>query len=441
MKPKRLALFALLLLLSVAGPAWAEDIYVSGSNPLPGDGSPGNPFQTITQALNKARVDRGIKQEPIIILVAPGNYFGTYTRPVPRKLEALPLLLDIPNLLLRGATTLTLDSQGVPSGIVKGTSTSLRASPALSDSNQFLLLIGPTSSTGLPVSRVTVAALILDGGSAAPELDGAGVGVDRAQGFEILGNVMRGAFFGVVARASTGVIGENLMTPLTIGSNLEGGNQTSRASYVFTQNSAVRNSLGGVILFGDGQLNRWDPNLLEIPSGTTFDTSFASVSGNDLSQNSDPHISFGMRCSQHVFSPDLAATPTSQLTLSVTGNRISKNSFGIIVDAGPIFRFFGHPFESTLEGTFQNNNIDQNTRSPALITFTDISAALAQKKKLSPEVLTLQYLQNSTFRLLDSDGELNGFWFDNPSTDPLDGRTLNNILTINGVLILGRNIP
>jgi hypothetical protein len=44
--------------------------------------------------------------------------------------------------------------------------------------------------------------------------------------------------------------------------------------------------------------------------------------------------------------------------------------------------------------------------------------------------------------IADLDGELAGYWFDHPATDPVDGRTLNNHLFINGAEIAnGRNLP
>lgn len=434
-----------LLVAVLAGSAQAEDIYVNGGNPAGGDGSSANPFQTITQALVEARADRLAlpSTETIVIHVAhvAGGYHGTYNRPVPKGFEALPLILDVANLELRGETVLTFDASGLPTGFVSGTETMLTASPALMGANGFLLLMGPTS-TVLDGSNVSVDHFVLDGGlpvgDAAPKagFGGTNIGVDRAQGLAIHDNVLTGALFGVFARASRGSLQHNLITGGSAGAVLRAGNEASPASYTFSQNRSAGNFSTGVLVSGSASLTVLDPALLPITSGTIFDESAATVSGNDLSDNNlIPSFSAGLRCFQDV--PDLpAGQSTSHVTVSVTGNRIANNSVGIHVDAGFPRRAYPQVLTGTFQGAFQNNQVVGNALTPALITFTRNEAALNQS------LLTeWKYLQQSTFQLTVSDGELDGFLFDNPVTDPFSGTVLNNNLEVNNLSLTGRNIP
>jgi hypothetical protein len=83
-----------------------------------------------------------------------------------------------------------------------------------------------------------------------------------------------------------------------------------------------------------------------------------------------------------------------------------------------------------VRGQFSNNVLEDNARAPAFFTFTSFfvwccGASLKDTK----------YIQDSSFQITDLDGELVGYDYDNPVTDPFDGTMLNNTLTVNGVVI------
>lgn len=440
-------ILGLTLFATLAGQrALAEDIFVNGANLADGNGSSANPFRTITQALVKARADRSrlSSEETIIIHVAhvDGGYHGTYDRPVPTGFESLPLILDVPNLELRGETVLTFDTQGLPTGFEKGTETMLVASPTLTGSsftpNQHLLLVGPTSQI-LDGSNVSIDHFVLDGGLSPHGISfhwstglGADIGIDRVPGFAINENIFSGTFMGVFARASSGSMQRNLMRQIYVGALLTGGSDASPASYVLSQNRSRGNVAGGLILSSTIGHSALDPTLLPIASDALFDENTATVSGNDLSENNMFEGSFGLRCTQ--IGP--SQVQGGKLTVTVTGNRIAHNSAGITIDAGFPFRANPGVLTATFRATFANNQVVNNVLTPALITFTRYDAALDQSL-----LNQWKYLQQSTYELTVSDSELNQFFFDNPAIDPLSGVNLNNTLTVNGVLLNGRNIP
>ena len=64
-----------------------------------------------------------------------------------------------------------------------------------------------------------------------------------------------------------------------------------------------------------------------------------------------------------------------------------------------------------------------------------------EKKNIPHAHAHIQSTFNNTIvTISDPNGDLNGYWFDHPAVDPIDGRFLNNVLTVNGLTISnGRN--
>ena len=124
------------------------------------------------------------------------------------------------------------------------------------------------------------------------------------------------------------------------------------------------------------------------------------------------------------------------MAVNVINNTITNNSLGVSVDAGFPFRTDQRLWTASFRTTFTGNTISGSKLAQALITFTRNSTAIfpGELKK------DFKYLQGSTFTISDPGGDLNGYLFDHPATDPIDGRFLNNTLKVNGVKIPnGRN--
>ena len=393
----------------------AEDLYVPTH------------FATVQAALAKARSDRlspnFSPSEEIVIHVFSGRYA-----------ETLPLILDVPNLRLKGETNLITDDQGLPTGFVHQTETQLIAYPPVTGV-QTIFLIGPTSSV-LTGTRVTVEGFVLDAGNVKSAQDGRDITIDRAQDFSIRRNVLTGsAALAVDARASSGTIEENLIDGNGCGACLSAGNKATPARYSFLRNRSVKNELAGVLVSGSSYDGVQSPALVPPSPGTVFDDVTADVSDNDVSDNNRyPTFSTGIRL--FAILPGIpAAQSTGKLKATVTNNTITNNSFGVSIDAGFPFRTDTRLWSAKFQTTFFGNTIVASTTAAALITFTRNTTALSRK-----ELKDYKYLQDSTIAITDWDGDLSGYWFDNPATDPMDGRILNNKLTVNGVTIPnGRN--
>ena len=403
-----------LLITTIVVNARAEDIYVPSQ------------FATIQAALVQARIDRLSsrlpKNETIVIHVGGGEY-----------VETLPLILDVPNLRLEGETMLTTDANGLPTGFVAWTATQLIAKPALAGA-QTILLIRPTSNT-LSGTGVTVEGLVFDAGNGGSAVNGRDITLDRVRSFSIRRNVLTGSpSIAIDARASVGIIVENFIETAGCGSCLMAGNKHSPAAYSFVRNRSVSNAFAGVLVAGSPDSVQ-HPDLLPVAPGTIFDHVSAAIIGNDLSDNNaDPSFSSGVR-----FFAINTGIPTPQSTGNVTAavinNTITNNSFGISIDAGFPLRADARLWTASFQAAFSGNIISDNKRTSALITFTRNTSAIFPN-----QLKNFKYLQESIFTIIDPGGDLNGYWFDHPATDPIDGRTLQNTLRVNGVKVPnGRN--
>src|SRR5262249_32293180 len=144
------------------------DLYADASVNANGDGSAARPYWRITEAVVRARLLRQTAAIPpserIVIHVAPGVYVGSQENPVlnqnPRY-EALPILLNVPNLTLAGSTILTTDGRGLPTGMVPGTETLVQSVDYAGVYTESVILISRTTDGGIG-NDVTVTGLHLD---------------------------------------------------------------------------------------------------------------------------------------------------------------------------------------------------------------------------------------------------------------------------------------
>ena len=433
------------------GQAHAADLFADSSVSVNGDGSAARPYWRITDAVERARLLRQSaaipSSERIVILVASGTYLGSKENSVLKqnpRLEVLPIVLNVPDLTLSGATGLQTDADGLPTGIQPGTETVLATEEHTGSFGDSLLLITRTTD-GEVGDRVTVEGLVFDQPSALH--NGTDIFVDRVADFALRGNVILRAFAGITSQNASGTIEGNLALH-NFGPGigyLTGGSAALPARLIVRGNRAGDNE-GGAMLTAAAfsqQPHVWR-NSLEVVSQqqtldktTIPDTLDVLLLGNDFSDNH----TFGVRLVAAPFGGYTPLDPkeglSAKMTATVGNNRFNHNGhYGISVDAAFALLTDKRPDSFSFAGVFQGNELLGNGRAAFLFAFSSIWL------DVNETLGAFKFLHDSNYEVTDLDGEVTGFDFDNPALDPYDGATvLNNILIVNGTVVpQGRKI-
>jgi hypothetical protein len=369
-----------------------------------GNGSAAAPYTRIPDAVTEARLRFLANAARVKIQIEPGLHQLSET-----------LLLDVPGLELQGSNVTPIDSDGWPAGVVDSGSETRITFDGTFDGGPLIHVV--PSGPELNASSVTIANLTVDynrGGNA--------ILIERSQGFTVKACfITRASPGGILALASSGTIVGNYITGVGCGACIGGGNASSPANVRIVGNRSMRNVNGGVLL--DAGLTGSDDSR---------DTLSVVVQHNDLSDNTTaPLNSFGIRIFTSSLGPFRLAND-NHATALIVRNRIHGNRIGVVIDAGFPYRVVDSNvdprlFRGSLDVNFRDNDVAANLSAPALITFTRNSAALSPT-----QLSSWKYLQDSSFLISDPQNSLADYWLDHPAFDPIDGRTLRNVLTVNG---------
>ncbi len=446
----RLVLLVLTPALLFAQPALArhDNLYVDAAAKENGDGSREHPFWRITDGVVAARALRQhYHHHGITLHVLPGTYVGSYEADHlagnPR-LELLPIILNVSDLSLEGATELDEDANGLPTGTYPLESETLLTTDLILSRGQMLLLIA-TTTDGMAGNRVSVSRFVMDAQESTPLDLGFDIYADRVSYFSIHHNLLRhGGTAGGGTRLASGLFEANfLASMIDVGIFITGGSMVYPATVTVRRNRSMGNvggtSVTAVANFYPLQLGA-NPLMLE-PLQMTYDRNNpddlrnipdkleARIETNDFTDNRF----FGLRV--FFYPPTLYTTVdatqpiTGFLNVTVRDNRLNRNAdHGIDVDAGFASRNNPRQFTGTFEGTFEHNALIDNGRNASLFDFTHKGVSLGgQPREL------WKYMQESTFEVADLDGELAGFDYDHLLNDPFDDSpVVGNVLLYNG---------
>ena len=428
----------------------AADVYVDANAAAGGNGSIASPFLRITDAIARARQLRQATvispNERIVIHVAPGNYVGTFNNnPLDNNgnKEVLPIIVNVPNLTLSGATVLDHDSRSLPTGPANGPQTKLKSGTTLTDPGQSLIVVGRTTD-GWAGENVAVTGFTLEENGGVDSPGQTGIFVDRVSRFSITHNMFMHTGVGCLTRLSSGTFEDNCcVRNYGLGAAIHGGSGNHPAVVIVRQNRCT-SGFGGIDFRGTPTMRTLNvgANSLAIEplplvydrnnpaeAANIPDTLDIRIEQNDFSVNDG----YGLWCFGFApffgYSTSDATQPlTSAVRATITGNTVANNGFyGFIVEPVGAFRNNPRQYISSVNATLQGNSFDGNGRSQAFFTFVSADVDLA-----GASLQNLKYLQNSSYQLSDLDGELTSFDYDNPVTDPFSGAALNNSLILNG---------
>jgi hypothetical protein len=474
MRQRSRVLIIMLMTVSLlaTGAAQAESIFVDRSSPAGGDGSASAPYRTITEALELARTIRFgadgslASKERINVHVAAGTYVGSFSPSSDPLTEKLPVLLNVPQLNLKGA--LGFDSAGQ---IIEGTETILRAS-TVQGSKQHMVVVtrtNPIAGSEFPESlemagdSVTISGFYFDGWAAdgtkpnpINRVQSALISLDGVADFVVRENYFAHAeTFGITTRLSSGRIENNLFVENKgLGLNITGGSEAFPANIDIVGNHVRNSGTGGVGLEGAAQTenDRADLfNLYEfrrVPLPQFYDRTNhpeavpdkldTFLVGNEFSGSG----LFGIRVYGYVrdyyrLAPLDPGDETASVKARFVSNVSSSNGvYGVVVDAGQI----APPANArkhvvNLHVSFETTTLKDNASGAALFGFWRYASSVSAAAESDPN---FKFAHDSTITVC---GDVTRFSYENRAIDPTDLTATNNVLTVNNVALQGFCVP
>jgi hypothetical protein len=379
--------------------------------------------------------------------ILPGTYVGSYEpshladNP---KLELLPIVVNVSDLSLEGGTQFDEDAGGWLTGTYPPESETLLTTDLPLSRGQTLLLIA-TTADGMAGNRVSVSGFVMDAQDVGFEVvTGIDIYADRVSDFAIHHNLLRHGDQGAQTRLASGMFEANICpSNNSVGIFTTGGSMVHPASVTLLRNRSTQNGRGAAVFavasfvaldLGANTL-RLEPLQMSYDINNPEDqqnipgTLEATIEGNDFSDNS----LFGLRCAFYppfyYTTVDATQPITGSLSVTVRDNGLNRNvDYGILVDAANASRSNSRQLTGTFEGTFEGNALIGNGRNASAFGFTNVEASIGRLSRQD-----YKYMQESTFEVADLDGELQGFDYDHPLSDPFDDSpVVGNVLIYNG---------
>ena len=377
-------------------------------------------FRRITDALQAARASRLAQGElvtaacRITIVVSAGTFRGTTADAAAEDVEQFPMLVDVPDITLRGALEMTLDRDGRATGTgIGGVETVLTPAEPLPVVNTVStpIIIADARPGGSAGNGLVVQGFVFQSGHD-PAVDAGGQGVltVRAARVAILGNRFEGGFTeSMDLRGGSGDVARNHLggTAGTCDVCLAGP-----GSFRVHGNTLEAGGIPGIVLSGALSLpvpDGVEPLVLPATAETWGD-----IRNNAVRDHQRVPVGVGVRVDVlGVNAPNVYNT----VHAVIQDNLLVNNRFGIIVHAQTP-KSGSSPLRSDAYVTLGGNAIEQSCEAKLLVSLARHQTALG--------IGTNLYMQNSRYAIsLRGNLDWSEAWYGNP-----DG--YGNVLTVDG---------
>jgi hypothetical protein len=381
-------------------------------------------FATIGAALAAARTGRLARGElvsaacRITIAVAAGTYTGAAVGPVSGDVERFPLIVDVPDITLRGALVVGLDASGRATGDNGGSDeTTLRPVaplPILAGASTPIVIANahPVGSAG---HGLTVEGFGFESGhDPAVSAGGQGVLSMRATGVMIRGNRFGAGFTeSIDVRAGAADVVQN---------RLGGGAGTcdvclaGPGTFRAIGNRLLAGGIPGITL--DGVVNLPVPSGVEPLALPASAETWGEIVNNEVRDHRRVPVGTGIRVDAlGVGAPNVSNT----VHAVIRDNLLVNNRFAMIVHAA--FPVANTTLKGDVDVTLGGNVIQQSCQAKLLVSLSRHTTALG--------LTSNPYLRNSTFQLtLGGDLSWDEAWYGHPAgfgnTLVVDGQTIAN---------------
>lgn len=399
---------------------YATSLVVSHQEDQPGDGLH---FRRIGDAIAAARAGRLARNElrgaacRITISVSGGTYSGSATAAdVTGDVEPFPLVIDVPEITLRGALRMKLDRRGRATGTGQGPDeTILRPVTQLPiiDGASIPIIAVNAQPDGPGGDDVEVEGFVFQSGHD-PAVDAGGQGVlgVRAARLSIAGNRFEAGFTeSIDLRDGSGEVLRN---------HLGGGAGTcdiclaGPGRYRASGNYLLAGGIPGIVVFPQVSLPL--PQGIEpVVIGTTAEV-WADISNNEVHDHLRVPVGVGIRVGVvGIGVPNVHGTAHA----AIWGNTLVNNRFGIILEAG--FPVNGTERRGDLDVAIGWNDIEQSCQAKLYVSLARHTTGLGLNGN--------PWLLNATYRIrLWGDPAWADAWYANA-----DG--FGNTLIVNGQVI------
>jgi hypothetical protein len=382
-------------------------------------------FDRIGDAIAAARAVRVARDEQetaacrITIVVAAGVYRGSVSQSTDPTFERFPLVIDVPDVTLKGALEMQIDASGRATGVsVNDGVTTLVASPALVSVLNFSepLLAVNGHPDGFKGNGAIVEGFAFQSGHAGVDalIGGLGVLSLRVRDLVVSGNRFEAGFSeSVDLRATSGRVDRN---------HLGGGGGTcdiclaGPGDYEAEGNRLLAGGIPGILVVPATGLRVPQGRDIEdyvLPASATVN---ATLVNNEVRDHLRVPVGVGIRVGAiGVGAPNVAGTAH----VGAYDNVLVNNRFAMIVEAA-------FPMPNTLrkgdiELTIHGNVLSASCQNNFLVAFSRHRTALGLNSD--------PYLLNSSYTLsLGGDIAWDDVWYSHP-----DG--FGNTLTVDGVVI------
>lgn len=356
-------------------------------------------FTRVTDAVEVARAGRITRSElttaacRITILVVPGTFTGTAAQSSDNTIERFPIVIDVPDITLKGSMKMQLDAKGRATGVaLTGEVSTFAPSPPLivegggtfsqQGVSQEIIVINahPQGSRG---DGAIIEGFLFQNGRAASDtiVGGQGILSMRVTGLEVRGNRFEGTFTETMdLRATSAIVEENYLIGRGAACDIC---IAGPGTYIVRDNRL--DGPGGIpgILSTPVTLLPV-PSIVEqyvLPASATI---ISQIHNNEVRNHRSRPVGAGIRIgAMGVGAP--AVIGISKAT--ITGNTLVGNTFGLIFEAA--FPVANGSLRGDLDVATSDNAISQSCQIDVLVAFTRHTALFG--------ISNQPYLRNATY--------------------------------------------
>lgn len=389
-------------------------------------------FRHITDALNSVRMGRIARGERrtaacrITIQVATGTFQGSLDPPGDSG-ELFPLVIDVPDVTLRGVDEIVVDDRGRATGNLRESSGSTVLMPDRPMLNQpafeVLILVLDNPERASRGDGAIIEGLSLNSGNQGTRAEGIGILSVGVRGLVIRGNRFSGRLYSAAdLRATRALIERNFVANAgqSCGICLAGPGE-----FTAIGNRIVNGGLGGLYLA---------PSVVGLPFsfgsvppialGSYVSTDFAGVTATIVNNDVEGHVRKPIGFALRILAVGPGTPNVTQSTQAVVrGNDFVGNTFAVVFDAG--FPVANTTLRGDLDITMRDNVLTPSCQNEALVAFTRHTGALG--------TTTNPYLRNSLIHLDLGDLMWDQVWFSHPAG-------FGNTLVVNGATIVNGSV-